>query len=71
MLGAVGLLALLSPSRFSALSTRGSQWIDTSKFFAKLDQRVDVDHYFLPHSRLLGGAVLVATALLAALYLRT
>jgi len=60
----VGLLAIVSPSKFSALSSRGSRWVDTSKVLAQLDRRVDVDQYILPYARFLGVAVLASVAFL-------
>jgi hypothetical protein len=70
IVGAVGLLAILSPRRFSALATRGGQWVDSNKILAQLDKRVDIDAYVLPFSRVLGLAVLVAVALIAFLIAR-
>ena len=70
ILCSVGILAVVSPKRFSALSARGGQWIDTNKLLATLDKRVDVDRYVLPFSRWLGLAVLVAAALISMLYVR-
>ena len=63
--GALGLLAMLSPGRFSAISARGSHWVDTNRLLAQLDKRIEVDHYILPHARLLGLAVVVSAAILA------
>ena len=63
IVGAVGLLAILSPRRFSALATRGGQWVDTNKVLAQLDRRIDIDAYVLPFSRVLGVAVLAAVVL--------
>ncbi len=70
VLAALGLLALVSPHRFSVLATRGGHWVDTDRFFAALDKRIDVDQYVLPFSRILGGAVLAAAALFAVLLTR-
>ncbi len=63
--GALGLLALVSPRRFSSVATRGGQWVDTNKVLEQLDKWVDIDAYVLPFSRLLGVAVLAAVALIA------
>jgi hypothetical protein len=68
LLTSVGLLAIVSPKRFAALSTRGNRWIDTEKLLQPLDARIDVDRYVLPFSRLLGVAVLASVAMLAALF---
>lgn len=70
IVGAVGLLAILSPSRFSALTRRSNRWVDTSKILATLDKQVDIDQYILPFSRALGIAVMVAVAVMAMLYLQ-
>lgn len=68
LLTSVGFLAIISPKRFAALSTRGNRWIDTEKLLQPLDARIDVDRYVLPFSRLLGVAVLASVAMLAALF---
>ncbi|MBI3836784.1 MAG: hypothetical protein HY288_02470 [Planctomycetia bacterium] len=63
IVGAVGLLALLSPRRFSSLATRGGQWVDSNKVLTQFDKRVDIDAYVMPFSRSLGVAVLAAVVL--------
>ena len=68
VLGAIGLLALASPSRFKKLCTRSDRWIDTDKLLEPLNRRVDLDEHILPFSRILGGAVLAAAVLIAYLY---
>ena len=70
VIGALGLLAVLSPTRFSALSNRGSQWVDTSKVLTALDKRIDVDQLVLPYSRILGAAVLMSVAVIGFLFER-
>jgi hypothetical protein len=70
LLATVGLLAVLSPRRFQAIATRGSQWVDTNRLLSLLDRRVDVDQYLLPASRSLGAIVLLATVLLGFLFVR-
>lgn len=62
--GAVGLLALLSPRLFTAVATWGSRWINLQRFLDCLDKRVDVDRLLIPHSRILGGAVLASVSVL-------
>lgn len=69
-LAGIGLMALISPKKFAALSTRGNKWIDTEKLLQPLDKTVDVDKYVLPFSRWLGLAVLSAVVMLAALYVK-
>lgn len=65
---AIGLLAVVSPGRFSTLTQHSSTWIDTNKLLSKLDTRVDIDKYVLPFSRALGVGVLLAVAIIAYLY---
>ena len=71
MIAALGLIAIVSPSRFAAIATRGNQWVDSGKYLEVLDRKVDVDQLVLPFSRWLGVAVLASVALLAVLYTRT
>ena len=61
----VGLVAIVSPSSFAAMATRGGQWVDTDRLFAVFDRRWDIDSHILPYSRLLGAAVLAAVVILA------
>jgi hypothetical protein len=63
--GVLGLIALLSPRLFSAIARVGNHWVDTSKWLAKFDTRVDVDSHVLPYSRHLGAAVIASLAVLA------
>ncbi|HEY2882929.1 MAG TPA: hypothetical protein VGJ15_10855 [Pirellulales bacterium] len=65
LVGMLGFIALVSPSLFASLSRRSGQWVDTNKLAQVLDRRVDIDHYVLPFSRLLGAAVLASVAVLA------
>lgn len=62
--GFLGLLALLSPRWFSAVAMRGGHWVDTERVLNKLNTRIDIDAHILPHSRVLGGAVVAAVGLL-------
>ena len=68
VLGAIGLLALTSPSRFRKLCTRSDRWIDTDKLLEPLNRRVDLDEHILPFSRVLGAAVLGSAVLIGYLY---
>ena len=70
VIGAIGVLAIVSPRRFSALSNRGSQWVDTNQILAHLDKRIEVDQFILPHARLLGVAVIGSVGLLVWLFVR-
>jgi hypothetical protein len=62
--GVVGMVALVSPRTFSKLATGGSRWIDTQRVIAKLDEPINVDHYILPYSRVLGAAVIISCVIL-------
>jgi len=62
--GAIGLLAIISPRLFRAVSTHGSKWVDSAKFFSFFDKRFDVDGPLLQHSRVLGAAVVMAVLFL-------
>ena len=64
LIGVFGAIALVSPRMFASLAKGGGRWLDTSHVLATLDKRVDVDDRVLPHSRLLGVAVLASVALL-------
>jgi hypothetical protein len=70
VLGAIGMVAILSPKCFEALASRGGRWVDTNKLAEVLDRRVDIDRYVLPFSRLLGAAVIASVAVLAYVVLR-
>ena len=61
----LAIVAIISPRAFTRLSTIGGYWIDTSRFFSRLDARVDVDNRILPHCRLLGASVLGSLGLLS------
>jgi len=65
IISALGMLAIVSPSRFTALTTRSSTWVDTDKFLTALDKRIDIDKYVLPFSRTLGVSVVLAAAIIA------
>jgi hypothetical protein len=69
-LGLIGLIAIVSPRRFEKLATRSGKWVDTNKLAEVLDKRVDIDHYVLPFSRLLGVAVILSVAVLSYVVLR-
>ena len=70
VLGVLGMVAILSPKYFAAISSRSGRWVDTNKLAEVLDKRVDIDHYVLPFSRLLGAAVIASVAVLAYVVLR-
>ena len=64
--GIVGLVALISPQTFQSLSKRGGRWLDSEKMLARLDKRIDVDQAILPHSLVLGAAVVATVAIVCA-----
>jgi hypothetical protein len=63
--GVLGLIALVSPRWFAAIARVGNHWVDTSKWLARFDTRVDVDARILPYSRHLGAVVIASVTLLA------
>lgn len=63
---AAGLLAVVAPRRFAALTQHSNHWVDTDKILATLDKKYDVDRYILPHSRIFGVIVLLGVAVLTA-----
>jgi hypothetical protein len=65
VLGVVGMIAVVSPPRFAKLAAWGGRWIDSNKILQVFDKRIDIDHYVMPFSRLLGLAVLLAVVVLA------
>ena len=65
LFGLLGLLAVVSPQWFGQVATGCSRWIDSDKILAVFDKRIDVDTYFLRHSRILGALVIVSVCVLA------
>jgi hypothetical protein len=59
-----GIIAVVSPRWFAILSARASAWVDSGRFLAILDKRVDIDQHVLPYCRVLGAAVLLSVAAL-------
>lgn len=62
--GAFGLLAVVSPRLFDSIAARGGTWIDSAKFLAVFDKRIDIDGPLLQHSRVFGVAVVTAVLFL-------
>lgn len=62
--GVVGIVALVSPKTFQRVAEIGGHWLDSNKVLKRLDMPIDVDRLVLPHSRLLGAAVLTSVAIL-------
>jgi hypothetical protein len=60
----IGSVALINPRLFERLARAGSRWIDTSRWFAKMECSVDIDKFVLRHARWFGLAVLVGTTAL-------
>ena len=58
---AAGIPALLAPKQFMRLSAFGSTWFDVTPNVPIADSRVDIDAFFLCHTRVLGGVVLAAS----------
>ncbi len=66
--GALGLLAVVSPTRFAQVAQSGGHWIDTSRVAQMLDQPYMIDHHVLRYSRLFGVLVVGSSLWLAYLY---
>jgi hypothetical protein len=65
-IGALGLLAVVSPRMFSLVAGRRVIREDMHQIVSLLDKDFNVDHHRpLPHCRLLGATVLAAVALIA------
>ena len=67
LVAVAGVLALCSPPAFSRLARWASVWVDTDKLVDKMQQRIDIDRYVLPHCRLFGVAVLGAAGVLGSM----
>ena len=63
--GLIGLIAVLSPKHFRFIATFSGRWVSTDRFLRWIDTRVDIDHWFLGHSRLFGAVLLVAIGVVA------
>ncbi len=63
-----GVIALVSPRLFQHTAALTSRTIDTKKILSVLDKRIDIDHYTINHSRLLGVLVIAAVATLVFFY---
>lgn len=59
-----GLVAVVCPTCFQRLAGLGGSWIDTDRWWAVLDQRVDIDQFVLRRPRLFGAIVVAASAYL-------
>lgn len=70
VLGSLGLLALVSPQTFSKVAMRGGNWVDSNKYLAVLDKRIDIDQHVLPFSRVLGFSVLASAVIIGVLLSR-
>ncbi len=70
VLGSIGLLAMVRPKTFANLANCGGSWVDSNKYLAVLDKRIDIDQHVLPFSRVLGFAVLGSAIILGVLLSR-
>ncbi len=68
IMGFIGLLAILSPRHFTAVSQASSQWVDTRRFWEMLDKQVDVDRVALRYCRSFGLLVVAAAVWLFLVY---
>lgn len=62
--GAVGVVALVSPTLFARLAQAGATWFDTRPFFQRIDRPFYIDPPLMLHSRVFGLVVLAATIVL-------
>ncbi|UUO08556.1 hypothetical protein M4951_09590 [Blastopirellula sp. J2-11] len=66
-----GIVAVVCPTCFQRLAGIGGSWVDTDRWWAVLDQRVDIDRFVLQRPRLFGSIVIAASAYLGyLLYLK-
>jgi len=68
IMGLVGLLAILSPRHFAAVSQASSRWVDTRPFWEMLDKRVNVDQVALRYCRFFGLLVVASAVWLLWVY---
>lgn len=64
--GLLGVVAVVSPKHFERLANVSSHWVDSSKLFAFLERRYDIDSYILPYSRVLGVLMLLSLGMIGA-----
>lgn len=55
-----GLIAVVSPNRFALLVHSTGKWVDTNRWAAFLDRRIDIDRFIHPHCRIFGCLVLAS-----------
>jgi hypothetical protein len=60
----LGFVAIVAPKQFARIADRGSQLVDNSQFFARLDQPVNLDRHVLRYSRIFGVAVVLSAGFL-------
>ena len=66
--GLLGLIAVVSPRLFKTIAGKCGHWVESGNFLKLLDKQFDLDQRILPHSRLLGVAVIAAVSVMATLY---
>lgn len=64
VIAVLGMLAVVSPRHFAQIADRGSQWVDSSQFFRRLDEPLNPDKHVLRYSRIFGVAVLFSVLFL-------
>ena len=60
----IGALALISPETFSRVSVLGSFWVDTNYWLRKVERPINIDHFVLAHTRLVGVFLLASVGLM-------
>ena len=62
-----GMIAIMLPDTFGKMAKFLGTWIETRPTFKPIDNRLDVDHYFLRYTRTFGAIVLLASAFWASM----
>ena len=65
LVGATGVLAMISPRLFSRVARSSSLWVDFDGLVNRMQRRIDIDHQVLKYCRLFGMVVLAAVGALA------
>ncbi|MFI4875188.1 MAG: hypothetical protein ACIALR_07620 [Blastopirellula sp. JB062] len=55
------MVAVVCPACFEQLASISGNWIDTDRWWAILDHRIDIDQYVLMRPRLFGSIVIAAS----------
>ena len=70
LVGIHGVVTLLAPRWFRGLATFSGRWVSADKHLQFLDRRIDIDRWFLDHSRAFGAVLLAVVGTLMCIALR-